>query len=99
MENKVPVNALVERCKQTLHPWSHYGKSKQGVSGWRLMKPAAKSRNLRVKLWQTNYPLTVTAVRWRLPWSSATASTPFGAVTAHIVACVVRSRSLRRVQE
>ncbi len=100
-KNKVPVNtrrwwnAVSRRCTR----WSHYGKSKQGVSGWRLMKTCGQSRNLRVKLWQRNYPLTVTAVRWRLPWSSATASTPFGAVTAHIVACVGRSRSLRRVQE
>lgn len=39
-KNKVPVNtrrwwnAVSRRCTR----WSHYGKSKQGVSGWRLMK-------------------------------------------------------------
>ncbi len=101
-KTRVPVNTRRwwNAAKRTLHPgWSHYGKSKQGVSGWRLMKTCGQKPQPEVKLWQRNYPLTVAAVRWRLPWNSATASTPFGAVTAHIVACVGRSRSLRRVQE
>ncbi len=53
--------ALVERCKQTLHQVEPLREVEAGgVSGWRLMKPAAKAATRgKIACAEENYPRTV----------------------------------------